>query len=139
MHTEKIAVIILATVFVAMFISSCASLYTESTTSFDRTKITADIKTNGIVVTISTKREIGNVEAWIGDDNWLYITIPDTSIDLDEVNRLEDGPVFSRVLCFRHQDSVQLTFRMKEKVDHLDVVRYPDSKDIYIALYKFKI
>jgi len=122
---------------IVLFISSCASMYTENEKLYDITKISAAEKENGLVVKISAAKKIGTVEAWIGDDNWLYITIPDTNIDFDQIMELEKNPMFVKMEYFKMNQVIQLSLQMKKKADQLEVVRYPDYNDVYIALYKF--
>ncbi|HUI28631.1 MAG TPA: hypothetical protein VLX91_00340 [Candidatus Acidoferrales bacterium] len=105
---------------------------------FDVTGISAETKDNGYVVKLSAVRKIESVEAWIGDDNWLYITIPDTSVDLDQIGRLRKNPIIERMECFFYHASVQICLQLKEKVEQLDIVRYRDENDVYIALYRIK-
>jgi hypothetical protein len=123
---------------IALSISSCASLYTERENSFDIARISAAEKTNGFVVTISATKQIGKVEAWIGNDNWLYITIPDTNVNLAQIASLEKNPLFVKTECLKMDEVVQLSLQMREKVDQLNVVRYPDDNNVYVALYRFK-
>jgi hypothetical protein len=138
MHIDNRKVFVLAISSFLVLVSACATLYTEAEKSFDITRISAEEKANGLVVTISATKEIGKVEAWIGDDNWLYITIPDTNIDYTQMAQLAKDSTFSKMQYFRYNRAIQVSLQLKEKVDHLDVVRYPDNDDVYIALYKFK-
>ncbi len=118
--------------------SACTTFYTARGNLFDISGISAETRTNGIVVTISATKQIGHVEAWIGDNNWIYITIPDTSVDFTRLRRLEENPIIAEMKCFKYAEAFQISLQIKEKVDQLDVVRYPDDYDVYISLYRFK-
>ena len=122
----------------SLLISSCAAVYTTSESAYNISGIVAEQRTNGYVLKIEAVRKIGNVEAWIGQDNWLYITISDTSINVKQLNSLEKSPIVGKMHFFRYQTAVQVTLHLREKFDHIDVLRYPDDNNIYIALYQFK-
>lgn len=137
-HVKGQTLFVVTLSLITLSISSCATMYTGNEKSFDITQISATEKTNGFVVTISATKKIGNVEAWIGNDNWLYLTIPDTNVNLAQITSLKKNPLFMKIEYFKMNEVVQLSLQMKDKVDQLDVVRYPDDNDVYIALYKFK-
>ncbi len=115
---------------------SCAAVYTLEPPSISR--ILVEQRSNGYVLKIFAARKIGKVEAWIGNDNWLYITIPDTSIDFSQLDGLENSPLIARTQFFRYTDAAQITLQLKEKVDQVQVLRYPDDDDVYVVLYQFK-
>jgi hypothetical protein len=118
----------------SVLLVSCASIFTASTPSFDISGITAEPRTNGYVFRIDASQKIGNVEAWVGEDNWLYISIPDTSVDSRQLNELAKCSVVANVKFFRYAGSVQVTLQLKQKFDHVGVLRYPGDDDVYISI-----
>ncbi len=94
--------------------------------------------TNGGVVKIIAAKKINNVEAWLGNNNWLYITIPDTSISTLWLNRLKKNLLVEKTEFFRYAEAVQVTLKLREKMDHVEIIRYPDDNNIYIALFEDK-
>lgn len=122
----------------AISLASCTSLYTSRTTSFNVLGIYPEKRDNGFVFKIEAAENIGKVEAWIDQDNWLYMFIPDTSVDTGQLNSLAQCPEVSDMQIFRYTGSVQVTLRLKQKFDHVSVLNYPDDNDVYVVLYEFE-
>ncbi|MGO9481678.1 MAG: hypothetical protein ACLP05_07855 [Candidatus Kryptoniota bacterium] len=133
---SKAAVLIAA--MASFMFAACAAVYTESEASFDVRAITASQRSNGGVVKIIAAKKINNVEAWLGNNNWLYITIPDTSISTLWLNRLKKNLLVEKTEFFRYAEAVQVTLKLREKMDHVEIIRYPDDNNIYIALFEDK-
>ncbi len=123
-------------IFLSLFFASCASVYT--TGSFNISGIYPEKRTNGYILRIEAKEKIGRVEAWFGEDNWLYVSVPDTSVNMGELNKISDCPLVSKMALFRFSGSVQVTLQLKEKFDHVSVLSYPDDNNVYVVLYRFK-
>lgn len=121
----------------AVLLVSCASLYTSGIRTYRITGINAEARTNGYVFKIEAMQKIGKVEAWVGQSNWLYISIPDTSIDATKLSELKKCPVVSKMEFFRYGSSVQVTLQLNEKFDHVGVLSYPDDNNVYVVLYRF--
>ncbi len=130
-----LAAVLLAVGMAALF-SSCSSVSLLSTPSFDISRITAEQKSNGYILKIEAARKIGNVQAWIGQDNWLYITIPDTSVDFDRMNELKNSPLIRNTQIFRYESSVQVTLQLNGNYHDVQVLRYPGDDNIYVVLYQ---
>jgi len=132
--TILLSVLMISTI--TLSVESCTSFFTTSSEGFDVREIVPEPRENGCVLKIVSRKEIDNVSAWIGQGNWLYISIPDTSINLAQINRLSDSRSVERTQVFRYQSAVQITLLMKDKFDHADVLHYPDDTNIYVVLYK---
>lgn len=122
----------------SVLLASCASIFSSRTPSFNISGITAEPRTNGYIFRIDASQKIGNVEAWIGEDNWLYISIPDTSVNSRQLNELTTCSIVARVKFFRYAGSVQVTLQLKQKFDHVGVLSYPSDNNVYVVLYLFK-
>ena len=118
--------------------SACAPIYTRMPSAFDVSEITAIPKANGAVIKIVAARRIDDVTAWLGDDNWLYITIPDTSINMERLAQLEKSSLVERTEFFRYAEAVQVTLQLRTKMAHLEILQYPDEFNIYVILYHSK-
>jgi hypothetical protein len=138
MRISIIAARVLIAGALSVFLVSCASIFTSSTHSFNISGITAEQRSNGYVFKINATQKIGNVEAWIGEGDWLYMSIPDTSVNSRQLDDLARCPIVSSMKIFRYAGSVQVTLQLKQKFDHVAVLRYPDDNDVYIVLYLFK-
>ena len=122
----------------SVFLVSCASIFSSSVPSFNISGITSEPRKNGYIFRIDASHKIGNVEAWIGEDNWLYISIPDTSVNSRQLNELKKCSVVASVKFFRYAGSVQVTLQLKQKFDHVGVLSYPGDNNVYVVLYLFK-
>ncbi len=116
--------------------SSCSSVSLMSVPAYDVSGLVAEQKSNGYVLKIEASKPIGKVAAWIGQDNWLYITIPDTSVDFSKLNELKKSSLVRNTHFFRYESSVQVTLQLNGEFHDLQVLRYPEDKNIYIVLYQ---
>lgn len=124
-------------VMTALFLVSCAEVYTYRNKTYTIAGIQAEEKTNGYVFKIQAAENIGKVEAWIGQDNWLYMSIPDTSVNVRQLDKLRRCPVVSDMQIFRYGSSVQVTLKLNQRFDHVGVLSYPGDFDVYVVLYRF--
>lgn len=121
----------------AVLLTSCAAVYTSSSRPFVVTGIQPEERTNGYIFKIKTAGKIGKVEAWIGPDNWLYMSIPDTNIDAGSLDNLVKCPIVSGMQFFHYRASVQVTLHLNAKFDHVSVLRYKGDENVYVVLYKY--
>lgn len=121
-----------------LLLASCATLYTSRTRAFNIAGIQPEERTNGYIFKIEAAQKVGHVEAWVGPDNWLYISIPDTSINAAKLSDLAKCPIVSRVQFFRYSGSVQVTLHLNAKFNHVGVLNYPGDSNVYVVLYKWK-
>ncbi len=117
--------------------SSCTTLY-NSSPKYDISGVFEEYRTNGLVFKIVSAKYLKGVEAWLGEDNWLYITIPDSSMKVSQLHSLDGSKAVEKTQFYKHQSSVQVTIKLKQKFDHVDVLRYPDDRNTYVVLYHFK-
>ncbi len=120
------------------FFPACAAVYRAAGGEYDVGAITASQKSNGWVIKIEATTNISDVTAWLGNDNWLYITIPDTSVNVRQLNQLEQSPIVAKEEFFRYEEAVQVTLQLQEKMDQVVILRYPDNDNIYVVLYQSK-
>ncbi len=129
---------ITVSVIMTLSLAACASLYTSRSSSFNISGIYPEERSNGYILKIEAAEKVGNVEAWIGEDNWLYLSIPDTSINVQQLNDLSKCPIVSRMKFFRYAGSVQVTIQLNQKFDQVGVLNYPGDNNVYVVLYRFK-
>ena len=137
-HVGKSLAQVLIAGCLSMLVSSCSSVSLLSTPSFDISNIVPEPKTNGYVLKIEAARKVGRVQAWLGEDNWLYITIPDTSIDLAKLGELKGNPLIRSTQIFRYKNSVQVTLQLNGDFRDVQVLRYPGDNNVYVLLYQQK-
>ncbi len=118
-------------------LASCASMFTSRPGTFTVRGIFAEKRTNGYVLKIEAVRQLGKVEAWIGENNWLYMSISDTSINTLQLQDLANCPIVSKLQLFRYTGSVQVTLLLNRRFDHVGVLSYPGEENVYVVLYDF--
>lgn len=102
---------------------------------FDVYRVEFDKRSNGYLLRILTARKITDYEVWLGRNNWLYITIVNASVDISELKKVSFSELFSDVEIIPYSQSVQLSFKLKPRIKHYEVVPNKDGTDILIALY----
>jgi hypothetical protein len=138
MRTIHVVVKAAFVLVVAVVLESCATVFTSRSSVFAVSGIFPEKRNNGYVFKIEASRQLGKVEAWIGQDNWLYMSIPDTSINTVQLKDLTDCPVVSKMQLFRYSGSVQVTLLLNAKFDHVGVLSYPGERNVYVVLYDFR-
>ena len=137
MTGSNIFVKIAALAVPALILASCATLFTNASRSYNISGIQAEERDNGYLFKIEAAGKIGRVEAWVGPGNWLYISIPDTNLDVGRLSNLTSCPVVSDMQFFRYHGSVQVTLHLKTKFDHVSVLNYRNDNNVYVVLYKY--
>lgn len=107
-----------------------------SVPAYDVSGLVPEAKSNGYVLKIEAAKDIGKVEAWIGADNWLYITIPDTSVDFKKLDEVKKSALVRNAHFFRYKSSVQITLQLDGKYHDVQVLRYPRDRNVYVVLYQ---
>lgn len=120
----------------AVVFSSCSSVNVMSAPAYDISGLVLEQRSNGYILKIEASRPIGTVEAWIGQNNWLYVTIPDTSVDFSKLSELKKDSLVRDAQFFRYESSIQVTLQLNGKYHDVQVLRYPKDRNIYIVLYK---
>ncbi len=103
---------------------------------FDIPRVTLETKTNGTLIRISTTRRLADVESWLRQDNWLYVTIPEARADTATINALPPTDLVRQIVALQTPTSVQLTFRLGGKIAVANLLRDDSSNDLLIAIRK---
>jgi N-acetylmuramoyl-L-alanine amidase len=103
---------------------------------FDVPAITLQPKTNGMLIRISAARRLVDVESWLRQDNWLYVTIPEVHADTAAINAMPPAGIVRQIIAVQTPTSVQLTFRLEGKIAIADLLRDDSSYDLLIAVRK---
>ncbi len=103
--------------------------------AFDVYDIMIDRRSNGYLFRIKTARKIKDYEIWLGQNNWLYITIANAKINISKIKNLSEPDLFSKVEIIPYGTSVQLSFKLIPKVKHYEIITEKNTDDILIALY----
>lgn len=106
-----------------------------ATPSFDITGIEIEPRLNGYLLTLKARRKLGDYDAFLKQDGWLFVTIADAQADTLAFNKLKFQGVIRRVLAFQSPTSVQLTFKVDPDIIQADVINDDKSNDLVIALH----
>lgn len=102
--------------------------------AFDITDFIVEPKLNGYLLTLKASRPLGDVEAWLKPDGWLFVTVTDARADTVALTKhVPAGPI-TKVLVFQSATSVQLTFRLTSDVVKAEVVDDPSSPNLQLSL-----
>ncbi|MCI0706575.1 MAG: N-acetylmuramoyl-L-alanine amidase [Ignavibacteriae bacterium] len=102
---------------------------------FDITGIELEPRLNGYLMTIKASRKLNEVEAWLKQDGWLFVTVPEATVDTMAFKRARTFGAIREILVFPSPTSVQLTFRVAPDVQPpAEIISDPTSNNIYISL-----
>jgi N-acetylmuramoyl-L-alanine amidase len=96
--------------------------------------ITLDEKTNGTLIRIRSASKLSDIETWLRQDNWLYVTIPDARADTTALNATPGAGVVRGVVAIQTPTALQLTFRLTGKIATSEVIRDELSNDLLISV-----
>ncbi len=91
-------------------------------------------KANGMLIRIRSTAHIKDVESWLRQDNWLYVTLVDVKADCATINALRGNGIVNKIVAIQSPTSVQLTFKLSGTVAATEILREDDSHDILIAV-----
>jgi N-acetylmuramoyl-L-alanine amidase len=103
---------------------------------FDVPVVTLETKTNGMLIRVSAARRLTDVESWLRQDNWLYVTIPEVHADTATINAVRPAGIVRQIVAVQTPTAVQLTFRLEGKIAIADLLRDDSSNDLLIAIRK---
>lgn len=100
----------------------------------DITTVVLESKANGMLLRIPCARPLTDLETWLRDDGWLYVTIANARADIAAINRIRPDGLVREIVAIQSPTSVQLTFRLAGRIAASEVLRSADSLDILILL-----
>ncbi|MGA9116725.1 MAG: N-acetylmuramoyl-L-alanine amidase [Bacteroidota bacterium] len=102
--------------------------------AFDFATLSFEEKANGMLIRIPAARPLHDLETWLRDDNWLYVTIPGARADVAALNRLSPRGLVRQVVAIQSPGSLQLTFRLASKAASAEVLREESSGHLLISI-----
>jgi N-acetylmuramoyl-L-alanine amidase len=103
---------------------------------YDVPSVSLEGKSNGMLIRIAGTRRLVDVESWLRQDNWLYVTISEARADTAAINALRPEGLVRQIVAVQTPTSVQLTFRLEGKIAIADLLRDDTSNDLLIAIRK---
>jgi len=101
---------------------------------YDITSVLFEPKSNGMLIRIPTPRPLKDLESWLRNDGWFYVTIPDARADTDAVDRTKPAGMVKKVVAIQSPMSVQLTFKLSGTISSTELIQNPVTKDIVITI-----
>jgi N-acetylmuramoyl-L-alanine amidase len=102
--------------------------------TFDIAAVRCEEKANGTMIRISSAKELHDIESWLRQDNWLYVTIPDARADTTAINATRLAGNVRRIVAIQTPTSVQLTFLLSGRIATTELVRDDGSNDLLISV-----
>lgn len=103
--------------------------------SFDITGIEVEPRLNGYLLTVKARKQLGDYDAFLKQDGWLFVTIVDAQADTLALNKLKFPGAIRRVLTFQSPTSVQLTLKVDPDIIQAEVINDDKSNNLLIALH----
>lgn len=108
---------------------------TPSTSLYDITDVRIEPKLNGYLMTVEATRKLGDVEAWLKPDGWLFVTVTNAKADTTTLSKLKPFGAIRRILVFQSPTSVQLTFKVAPDVVRAEVLNDPGTHNLLVSLH----
>ncbi|MBP1647329.1 MAG: N-acetylmuramoyl-L-alanine amidase [Bacteroidetes bacterium] len=105
-----------------------------ATPQFDISTIVLEPKSNGMLIRIPVSRQMKDLESWMRNDGWFYVTIPDARADTVAVGRTKPVGLVRKVVAIQSPMSVQLTFKLSSAISSTELIQNPVSNDIVITI-----
>ncbi len=102
--------------------------------AYDIAGISIEKKLNGSLITVLANRKLGDVESWLKEDGWLFVTITGATADTAALDATKPFGVIKKVLAFQSPTSLQLTFRLAPDVVQAEAANDSTSNNLFISL-----
>jgi N-acetylmuramoyl-L-alanine amidase len=103
-------------------------------TSFDIPTLRLETKANGMLITIPAQKRLADIESWLRQDGWFYVTVADARADTTAIARVPVTGIVRNIVAVQSPTSVQLTFKLSEPVAATEIIRSEATNDIMISL-----
>lgn len=101
---------------------------------FDISSVLLEPKSNGMLIRIPSPRPMKDLESWLRNDGWFYVTIPDARADTVAIDRTRPAGLVRKVLAIQSPMSVQLTFKLSGTISSTELIQNPVNNDIVITI-----
>jgi len=105
---------------------------------FDIVSATIDERQNGTVIRIRTanRYDAKSVKAWINRDEWLYVTLPSSTINKSTLDKtvIPSNSTVKSVTADQLEGTSQLTFQLRGTVEGVDVLHRDSPPEILLTI-----
>ena len=93
-------------------------------------------KANGTILRIKTKKSFpdGNISSFFHENGWFYITISGGLVDTTEFRRSDIRGVISNIAADQLDQTAQLAFQIRSKVEGHELYQSKDQNEIVVSL-----
>jgi N-acetylmuramoyl-L-alanine amidase len=105
-----------------------------SSSAYDIPNVLLEPKANGMLVRIVSGKRIADVESWLRQDGWLYVTLVDVRADIKGINAIKPSGIVKDIVAIQSPTSVQLTFKLAGKIEASEILRENGSQDILLSI-----
>lgn len=96
--------------------------------------LTVEQLSNGYLIRIVAENDVGEAAAFVRPDNWLIVTIADSTLRMKELTTFRSTLVDS-VEVTPFATAVQVSLRLTKQVDAVEVIRQKPVNEILISLF----
>ena len=99
--------------------------------------VTYHEKTNGILirVVVSNVPEVNNIAAWVGQENWFYLTLNESVFAENVLENLKAKPPLLEIEGIQNQESVQIGFLMEHFISDFEIFHSPSNRVFLIHIW----
>jgi len=99
--------------------------------------VTYHEKTNGVLirVVVSNVPEVNNIAAWVGQENWFYLTLNESVFADNVLENLKAKPPLLEIEGIQNQESVQLGFLMEHFISDFEIFHSPSNRVFLIHIW----
>jgi N-acetylmuramoyl-L-alanine amidase len=102
---------------------------------FDISAVTVEGKKNGYLIRIHSTKKLKDVDRFMRNDDWLYVTLPNARADTAGLDTVEANQIFEQIIAVQSPTSTQLSFKLRKKVDSFEIVQDVSSNDVLVSLH----
>jgi len=99
--------------------------------------VTYHEKTNGILirVVVSNVPEVNNIAAWVGQENWFYLTLNESVFADNVLENLKAKSPLLEIEGIQNKESVQLGFLMEHFISDFEIFHSPSNRVFLIHIW----
>ena len=99
--------------------------------------VTYHKKTNGVLirVVVSNIPEVDNIAAWVGQENWFYLTLNEAVFAENILENLKAKPPLLEIEGIQNQESVQIGFLMEHFISDFEIFHSPSNRVFLIHIW----
>lgn len=106
----------------------------KSSSQFDLFDFAIEEKSNGYIFRIKSQKAVQSISKSLSG-NFLYLRIPNTSIDIDKFNTILDNGLIESVSAIQSGNNSDIKIALKEKIQSHEIVREKRTNDILLLIH----